>query len=212
MEFKAVVEKRASVRQFTSENIKLEDLREMVRLAGLSPSVNNSQPWKFIAITNREMLQRMADIVHQKVAELLPEKDEEPAKRAKQQVDFFSTFFAHAPAVFAVATCPYTAIVDEVIAGTGLTHDDMNAIRGFPDIQSVGAAIQTLILAATDMGYGTCWLSGPLIARQELEEYLKLQPPWRLAAMVAVGKPASDVTQRPKKPLEEIFEVLDSES
>jgi len=212
MEFKAAVEKRASVRQFSSESIKLEDLREMVRLAGLAPSVNNSQPWKFIAITNRDLLQRMADIVHQKVVKLLPDKDEDPIKHAKQQVDFFSTFFAHAPAVFAVAMCPYTAIVDELITGTGLTHDEINAMRGYPDIQSLGAAIQTLILAATDMGYGTCWLSGPLIARQELEEFLKIQPPWHLAAMIAVGKPATDVMQRPKKSVEEIFEILDSES
>ncbi len=32
----------------------LEDIREMVRLASLAPSVNNYQPWSFVLITNKE--------------------------------------------------------------------------------------------------------------------------------------------------------------
>jgi len=207
MEFKTVVEKRASVRQFTSDPVNPDDLREMVRLAGLSPSVNNSQPWKFIAVTNRDVLKCMADAVHTKVAQVLPEGDSEEAKRAKQQVDFFSTFFAGAPAAIAVAMGPYRAVADQAIEGSELTHEDVNTMRCHPDIQSIGAAVQTLNLAAVDMGYGSCWLSGPLIAREEIEGCLGISGEWRLAAMIAVGKPAGTVTQRAKKPLDEIFEL-----
>jgi nitroreductase len=209
MEFRSVVEKRASVRQFTGDPVSADDLREMVRLAGLSPSVNNSQPWQFIAITNKDVLRRMADAVHAKIGQMLPDKKDEAAARAKNQVDFFSTFFADAPAVVAVAMCPYEAIVDRVIAGTQLTHEEMNAVRGHPDIQSIGAAVQTLILAAVDMGYGTCWLSGPLIARQEIEQCLGIQGNWQLAAMVALGRPAGSVSQRPKKAVDEILRIVD---
>ncbi len=80
-------------------------------------------------------------------------------------------------------------------------------MRGYPDIQSIGAAVQNLLLAALDIGYGTCWLSGPVVAREEIEACLDIQTPWRLAAMVAVGKPFGNATQREKKPIEEIFEL-----
>ncbi len=205
MELKTAIETRASVRHYTDDPVPEADLREMVRLAGLAPSANNSQPWHFIAITNRALLASMAESVHQKVQTILPETDE-PSRQVKAQVDWFSTFFGGAPAVVAVAIGPYEAIVDRALAGTGLTHDEMNAMRGYPDVQSLGAGIQNLVLAAVDLGYGACWLSGPLIARDELEAFIQIDRPWKLAAMVAIGKPASEVNPRAKKPVEEIFE------
>lgn len=207
MELKDAIEKRGSVRQFTNDSVSAEDLREMVRLAGLAPSVNNSQPWRFIAITNRDLLRSMAEMVHRRVCEMLPDSDDENRKKARSQVEWFSTFFADAPAVIVVAAQPYEAIVDRALPATSLTHEDMNAIRGYPDIQSIGASIQSLMLAAVDMGYGACWLSGPLVARDDLENTLGVQSPWRIAAMVALGRPAAAMRQNPKKPVEEIFEL-----
>lgn len=206
MQLREAIEKRASVRQFTGD-VRDEDLREMVRLAHLAPSINNSQPWRFIAIKNRGLLKDMASAVHVKIAETLPDSDDEPAKKAKQQVDWFSTFFGDAPAVIAVLTRPYEAVVDCVLPKGELSHEDMNAMRGHPDIESIGAAVENLLLAAEDMGYGSCWLSGPLVAREEIEDLLDVDEPWRLAALVTVGKAASEHKQREKKPLEEVFEI-----
>jgi nitroreductase len=207
MELKEAIEQRASVRQFASDNVDIEDLKEMVRLAHLAPSVNNSQPWRFIAITNRELMKQMADAVRAKVHEVLPDSDEEKARKVKSQVEWFSTFFESVPAVIAVVKCPYEAIVDCALDKGHMTHEDMNAMRGCPDIESIGACIENLMLAAVDMGYGTCWLSGPLVARNELESILELKGPWTLEAMVAVGKPLMTIHQREKKPLEEVFEL-----
>lgn len=206
MELKEAIERRASVRQFARDDVHDDDLREMVRLAHLAPSVNNSQPWRFVAVRNRELLEEMSSAVHRKVSEMLPDSDEEPAHRAKEQVDWFSTFFGNAPAAIAVLTRPYEAIVDSALP-SGLSHEDMNSVRGHPDIESIGAAIENLLLAAVDLGYGTCWLSGPLVAREELEAILDVREPWRIAAMVAVGRPASEHRPREKKPLEEVFEL-----
>ncbi len=110
--------------------------------------------------------------------------------------------------MIAVLSRPYEAIVDCALGNTLLSHDAMNAMRGHPDIESVGAAVENLLLAAEDMGYGACWLSGPLVAREELERMLDVSEPWRLAAMVAVGRPASAHKQREKKPLDEVFQLV----
>ena len=206
MELREALEKRASVRQFTEEPVKVDDLREMVRLAGLAPSANNSQPWRFIAITNRDVLKEMGALVQVKVAKLLANARDDSAK-AIAQVEWYSTFFANAPAVVAVASRPYEAVMDEVLPFLGLTHDEINAARGYPDVQSIGASIENLLLAAVDMGYAGCWLSGPLVAREDLEKCLNLPQPWKLAAMAAIGKPAVPTKQKEKKPLEEIFEL-----
>lgn len=207
MELREVIQNRASVRQFTGDDVPDAHIEEMVRLAGLAPSVNNSQPWKFIAIKNRELLKCMADAVRAKIDQSLPVCEDENERKAKAQVEWFSTFFADAPVVIAVATHPYDAIVDNALEHTPLTHEDINAMRGYPDVQSVGASIENLILAACDLGYGACWLSGPLMAREDLEKCLSIRQPYKLAAMVAIGKPNATPRQREKKPVEEILEI-----
>jgi nitroreductase len=207
MEFEAVVEARASVRQFLPDPVPVPALQEMVRLAGLAPSANNSQPWKYIAVTNRDLLDRMVEAVRRKLEAMLPHRDDPAAERARSQVLFFSTFFGEAPAVFVVLRRPYEAIIDRLLPGTGISHEQISALRGYPDIQSIGASIEHLLLAAAALGYGGCWLSGPLVARQELEQLLGVRPPWNLAALAAVGKPAGAVERQERKPLEEIFEL-----
>jgi nitroreductase len=209
MDLKAIIEKRGTVRQFSNDSINPDDLREMVRRAGLAPSVNNSQPWRFIAITNKDLLKTMADEIHAKVSSMLPDPDDETGKRAKSEVAWFCTFFTEAPAVIAVASCPYEAVVDKALSGSGLTHDQINEMRNRPDIQSLGASIENLILTAVDLGYGACWMSGPLVARDRLEKELNVSEPWRLAAMVAIGRPAAAMKQKEKKPLDAIFELRD---
>ena len=67
MELKDVIEKRASIRMFTDEKVPINDVKEMIRRAGLAPSINNSQPWKFITIINEEIIEQMGKIVQQKV-------------------------------------------------------------------------------------------------------------------------------------------------
>jgi nitroreductase len=180
-----------SVRQYKPDAVPPEHVREMVRLAGLAPSPNNQQPWRFIAVTRKPLLLEMADAVRARLRSLLPVAMSEDARRAAQRVEWFSTFFADAPLVVAVTRQPYESVVARAVAGSSLSAADVNAMRGYPDVQSIGAAVEHLLLAATGLGYGSCWLSGPLIAREALESLLGVQAPEQLAALVTIGVPAT---------------------
>jgi nitroreductase len=82
-------------------------------------------------------------------------------------------------------------------------------MRGYPDVQSIGAAIEHLLLAATELGYGSCWLSGPLIAREDLEQLLGVEAPEQLAALVTVGVPAAPPSGgHDRRPAEEILRFI----
>ena len=93
MELKDVMEKRASIRMFTDEKIPIEDVKEMIRRAGLAPSINNSQPWKFITIINEEIIEQMGKIVQQKVLEYFPHDNIKEKMMAQAKVLRFSSFF-----------------------------------------------------------------------------------------------------------------------
>lgn len=207
MQLKEAIETRSSVRKFTNDPVSVDDLKELVRLAGKAPSVNNAQPWKFIAVTSKDTLKCMSEAVKDRINEMLPTPANDAAANAKSQVEWFSTFFADAPAVLVVLSQPYEAVIDKALEGAGVDHETLNELRGHPDVLSIGATVQTFLLAAVDMGYGACWLSGPVVARESLETCLGVQSPWRIATMIAVGRPAATVSQREKKPIDEIFEI-----
>jgi nitroreductase len=205
MELKAAIEARTSIRVFSDEKVKLNDIKEMVRLAGLAPSVNNFQPWRYIAIMNQDLLNRMADIVAKKI-DMLPSTKSVAAANVKKQVTWFSTFFKDAPVLLVLVTRPYETVLENAVE---LTHDEINELRNHPDIQSAGASIQNILLAAVDMGYGACWLSGAMFARLEIEEMLKVKAPEKVLAFVVIGKPRAEHKPKEKPNLADSLEVIE---
>ncbi len=205
MELKECIEKRTSIRNFTDEPVKKEDLMEIVRRAGLAPSINNQQPWKFLVITNKDLLKKMAISISKKI-DSIPVNESSRAILVKSQVEWYSTFFQDAPAVIVLVMHPYEDFLEK---GAKITHDELNRIRNYPDMQMAGACIQNILLTAVDLGYGACWMSSPLTAKEELERLLNIQEPWHLISLVALGKPAEDKEPSNKKPLEEIIEFIE---
>ena len=208
MEFSKAAEQRTSVRSFTSEPVPEDKLREMVRIAGMAPCIGGKEVWNFVAITNKELIEKMAHAVKAKYDEILPKNDERITDSVRSSVEMFSSIFTKAPAVIAVLAEPYTAIIDKVLSQTSHSHSDINKLRNYPDIQTMGAAIENLLLAATDLGYGACWQTGAMVAKEELSKLIGIKEPFSLIAFVAVGKPDIEVMPRVKKPVEEIFSVI----
>jgi len=110
----------------------------------------------------------------------------------------------------AVTRKPYESVIARALAGSSLSPEDINAMRGYPDVQSLGAAIEHLLLAATELGYGSCWLSGPLIAREALEGLIGIKAPEQLAALVTIGAPATPpASAHERRPVDEILAFID---
>ncbi|MBI9055336.1 MAG: nitroreductase family protein [Bacteroidales bacterium] len=205
MDLKQAIEIRTSIRNFTEEKVPVGDLKELVRRAGLAPSVNNYQPWKFYVVTNKEVLSKMAYKVAERIKEL-PANSSIASDNVKSQVEWFATFFENAPAVIAMTMEDYESVLEK---GVELSHEKINKMRNFPDLQSAGAAIQNMLLSAVDMGYGACWLSAPMMAKDTLEEILEIKEPHHLIAFVAVGKSARELKPKSKKSIDEIFKLID---
>lgn len=62
MELFEAINNRRSVRQYTSEPVSDEAVRQVLEAAMMSPSAGNGQPWQFIVVTDRELLNQIAEI------------------------------------------------------------------------------------------------------------------------------------------------------
>ena len=60
MEFKEVIEKRESIRDYEDKPIPQDKLLRVLEAARLAPSGSNRQPWKFVVVKDRQTRQKLA--------------------------------------------------------------------------------------------------------------------------------------------------------
>lgn len=206
MELESAITGRRSIRKFTEEDVPAELIAELIAIAVEAPSPGNQQGYHFYVINGSEERQHMAGLVESELDKLIAAAgvSPEPLHGPRR----FCTWFREAPVVIAVSTRPYRSRIDETLSAAGYTEEEIDILRSRPDLQAAGAVIQNLLLAAYSRGYGTCWLSGPMLARPLLEEYLGIKPPESLAAMVVLGRPKYYPPRPERKSMEELITLV----
>ncbi len=61
MDVLEAIERRRSVRAFTSEEVSDKDVERLIEAARCAPSAGNIQPWEFVIVTNPETKRRLSD-------------------------------------------------------------------------------------------------------------------------------------------------------
>ena len=61
MEFSELVKYRQSDRKYSDKQVEKEKLQKCIETARLAPSMDNSQPWKFVIVDNVELKEKIAD-------------------------------------------------------------------------------------------------------------------------------------------------------
>ena len=150
------IRRRRSVREYTGDPIPREDLETIVDAGRLAATGNNKQPWDFVVVTEREMIDKL------KVAARWMEK---------------------AGAIIAVVMDPSS--------------------RWW--LEDGSAAVENMLIASTALGYGSCWLEGNTLPREEeFKELLGVPKEKRLLTLVPIGVPTEWPT-RDKKSLADVI-------
>lgn len=199
------IEGRKSVRRFKQTPVPDEDVRKILDAGRWAPSANNTQPWSFVVIKNKVILKQMAESVREMVDRMIPfAESEKQAKRLAAYKSNYYTFFEAAPLVIAVFMEGYDAGTDRLLARMGYSTEDILRRRPLPGLQSVAAAVQNMLLAVHALGYGSCWMTGPLIAQEAYEKLFGFGNEKFIAALLPVGIPDEAPAMRNRKTLEEI--------
>jgi len=196
---------RKSIRRFKQTPVPDEIINKILDAGRLAPSANNTQPWKFIVIKDREVLKNMAAAVRDMVDRMIPfAESEKQAQRLAAYKGTYYTFFENAPVVLAVCVEGYDAGTDQLLARMGYAPEDIKRLRPLPGLQSVSAAIEHMLLAIHALGYGSCWMTGPLVAQEAFGKLLGYGKETFIAALLPIGLPDEDPPSRSRKPLDEI--------
>ena len=204
--------KRHSIRKFKDQDIPMDDIKELIKAATYAPSGKNAQNWHFVVIKNTNKIKEIANIVEHKNAELASYTDDEGLKKSFTKFVKYHTVFKNAPILIIVFASHYESTGLELLKAKEASSKELHKLlRPSPGIQNIGAAMENLLLAAANMGYGGCWMTGPNYANKEIEEYINLDKEgYYMAAMTPLGVPEeSELKSPPRKPLEEVLTIIE---
>lgn len=157
MEFDEVIESRRSCRGYHSYPVSNDTLIRLIESARISPSSSNQQPWHFIIVRNKDVMQKIA------------------------------------------GKFKWAAEATAMIVGLA----DFNTS---PDwcINDHAIAFEHIILTATNIGLGTCWL-GLYRPTNELEELLGVPSGYKVMAATPIGFASDEPKGRNRKNLDDIL-------
>lgn len=203
---------RKSIRKFKDIKIPKEDIIKLLGAATQAPSPKNQQTWHFVILQNRDLINKMADIVTQTHIYLAEIAKEEKQRKLMMNTLPYYVCFKDAPVVVIVYSKAYKMIEEEILKANNANKEVIDILRStHSEVQGIGAAVENFLLAATAMGYGACYMTGPAHSKKEIEELVNFNKEgYELMAMISLGVPEENVPNAPpRKPLDEVVTFID---
>ena len=189
MDVTEAIAARRSVRRFAPREVPRDVLRELIAAACAAPAPHHSRPWRFVEIGAESRIP-LADAMAAAWRSDL-EADRQPPKVIETCVARSRRQLTEAPLLL-------------------LACLEKEGARRWPDsrrrraerdmyVQSLGAALQNLLLAAHARGLGGYLKGAPLFCQSAVAQALDLPSGWQPAFLVLLGYP-DEGFQPPPRP------------
>jgi coenzyme F420-0:L-glutamate ligase / coenzyme F420-1:gamma-L-glutamate ligase len=189
----AAIRARRSVRKFSDIPVDGATVEQLVALACTAPAPHHSRPWRFVSVHTPAARERLADAMTGAWR-----ADLEREGRAVLEVDGLlrrsQTQLTDAP-VLLIACLLRT---DE----RHWPDDDRRRAERDMFVQSLGAALQNLLLAAGEAGLVGYLKGAPLFCAPVVRSTLDLPDDWEPTFLVLLGYPTKEAEPSPRDPIE----------
>jgi len=197
------IESRVSINTYEpGRTLDFNTIESLIAQATRAPSAYNLQNWRFIALRSEDAKVRLesAAFGQQKIVD------------ASVAFIVCGTLAAHTQLAFALLPSVQARImeqhmVDEWVAQASKSHEGNPVLQRDEAIRSASLAAMTLMLAAQDIGLGSCAMSGFDAAKVSLE--FGLSATELPVIIVTVGYPTADnLPQKPRKTLLDVLSIM----
>lgn len=180
----ALCQRRRSVRRFHPDPVPEETVARILEVARTSPYAAGKKSWSVKVVRDPSVLEAMAMAVRRRVELLLPKVREE----------FREGFGAYAQNFVAFSSAPLVLVpVFRVSPALSLAlaldapDPDIAVWERDAYLESIACVTMLVLLAAESQGLGACFMTGPLIAREELRRIVGVPGGWEIGAVVPIG-------------------------
>ncbi len=187
------IKTRRSIRKYSPRRVEAEVLTEILEAARWAPSAHNAQPWRFIALIDASLKRDLAEaMANAWTVDMI--RDGTPIEVRERMRDASVERFARAP-VLVVACLTMRDMIRYTDESRQKCEHDLA-------VQSLGAAIQNMLLVAHSKDLGTCWFCAPIFCKDTVRKVLKIPEDVEPQALITLGYPAEKPSMPSRKPLE----------
>jgi F420 biosynthesis protein FbiB-like protein len=196
LNFDEIIRGRRSIRQYQQRAVARELVVQVIDAARWAPSPHGRMPWRFVVLTQPEPKMRLADAMAEEWQRNLQMDQQSPEivavrlRKSKQRV-------TGAPVV--IVPCLYLGDLDQYPDAERQQAETTMAV------QSLGAAIQNMLLTAYRLGLDTGWMCAPLFCPDVVVRALDLEPALIPQALIMLGYATHDPQRRERLPLDTII-------
>lgn len=179
---KAICQGRKSVRSFVDQPLTDDQITAIREIAQTAPYASGKKNWDLLVVTDRAVILDLAGIVSNRSMEL----GEQVRSDFRDMFLEYSTHFAafeSAPALF-IPVFKVQPSLSLMLDGANyeiLTWERDNFVK------SVSGVIMLLQLAAASLGLGSCCMTGPLLAEEEIALRIGVKRGFEIGAVIPVG-------------------------
>ena len=193
--FLELMQKRRSVRHFSSEPVEWELIENAIRTAGTAPSGAHQQPWTFVVVSDPAVKAEIRAAAEAEEERLYTERASREYLEAIEPIgtDWIKTHITDAPYVIVVFEQAYGFEPDGSKRKHYYVRESVGIATGFLLASLHAAGLATLTHSPSPMGFLTRILERPANERPFI--------------LIPVGYPADDaeVPDLERKPLDEIM-------
>lgn len=195
MELREAILNRRSVRKYSDKPVDKDMIAELLETACWAPSGMNRQPWHFVVVTDKDK-QGMLSAMRESL-EWMEHDVAQSDKEMQLLKGAWNTFhiMEQAPVTIFILN-PYGKAPFEGLEAFGERFDEL------ANVQSVGAAIENMCLAATEQGLGSLWIADVYAAYHTLLAWLETAD--QLVAALSIGYADEAPQARPRKAIEDV--------
>lgn len=196
----ALLRNRRSVRQYSDRPVADEQIEQVLEAARWAPSPHGRQPWRFVVLTQTETKLRLIESMGATWQQNL-EMDKQAQEIINIRREKSRQRILQAPVI--ILPCLYLEDLDQYPDERRQNDEKIMAI------QSIGAAIQNMLLMAYDLGLDGGWMCAPLFCPEVVCDALQLDPRLIPQALITIGYAAADPKRRERLPLRDLVIRID---
>lgn len=187
MTFDELIRNRRSIRKFTDTPVSMEMVHELIQQSTFAPNAGNEQPWKFIVVNSKRMINKISDECKKNILARIGANPDDYAKKYQGMLknESFNVFY-NAPCLVMI-----------------LGFSELKNL--FVDCAMAGGY---LMMAAVNSGLGTCWVNfGTEIHDPAMKYALGIPDNCKIVAPIILGYPEA-IPAIPKRKDPEVLKII----